>query len=82
MVESRQIERGGLVRKIYNIVEMATVKKFKHMLSTNMISNCPISVADIINAKIIYGPSMEILKVNPTRRNIRPVIKDDIQIPI
>ena len=51
------------------------------MLSTNMISNYPISVADIINAKIIYGPSIEILKVNPTRRNIRPVIKDDIQIP-
>ena len=57
------------------------MKNFNHMVSTNMISNCPISVANISNAEIIYGPSMASLKVKSTRSKPRTAIKDDIQIP-
>ena len=57
------------------------MKKFKHMASTNMISDCPISVEDIRNSENMYGPSMEILKGNSTRIKPRLEIKDDIQIP-
>ena len=38
------------------------MKISNNMVSTNMISNCPISVAAIRNDENIYGPSMEILK--------------------
>ena len=57
------------------------MKKFKHMASTNMISDCPILVEDIRNSENMYGPSMEILKGNSTRIKPRLEIKDDIQIP-
>ena len=52
------------------------------MVSTNMVSNCPISVASISNAHKIYGLSMTIIKVNSTRNNPRPVINYEINIPI
>ena len=51
------------------------------MVSTNMISDCSISVADLSNAENVYGPSMEIIKGKLTRSKPRPVIKVDIQIP-
>ena len=57
------------------------MNNFKHMVSTNMISNCPISVTDIITAEIIYGPSMASIKSKSRRIDPRPVIKDNIQIP-
>ena len=71
---SRKIERAKLVRKIYINVGLPIVKNFKDMVSTNMISNCPISVAYIINSDKIYGPSMASLKVKSTRSKPRPVI--------
>ena len=73
---SRQIDRAKLSRKIYNNVGLTTVNKFNHMVSTNMISNCTISVTYISNAGKIYGPSMASLKVNSTRSNPRPVIRE------
>ena len=78
---SRQIERSKLSRKIYINVGLPTVNNFKHMVSTNIISNCSISVADIRNAENMYGLSMTSLKVKSTRIKPRPVIKYYIQIP-
>ena len=45
-----------------------------------MISNFPISVADLTNYEKIYGTSMASLKGKSTRSKKRLVIKDDIQI--
>ena len=64
--KSRKIERAKLSRKIYINVGIPTVKNFNHMLSTNMISNCLISVKDISNSENIYGPSMASSKVKST----------------
>ena len=79
---SRQIHRAKLAIKIYKDVGLPSINKFKNIVSTNIISNFPISVADISNAEKIYVPSVAIIKDNSTRRNPRPVIKDDIKIPI
>ena len=54
------------------------MKNFKHMVSTNMIPNFPISVADIINTGETYRPLMASLKGNSTRSKPRMVIKYDI----
>ena len=78
---SRQIDRSKLAIKIYSNVWLPTLKNVSHVVSTNMISNSPISVADIINDKKTYGPLMESLKGNSIRIKPRPVIKNDIQIP-
>ena len=77
---SIQIERVNSARKIYSNVRLPTLDHFKPMVFANMIQNCQISVADIISAEKVYGPSMEILKGNSTRSKLRPEIKDDIQI--
>ena len=78
---SRQIERTKLASEIYNNVVLPTVNNFKRMLSTNMVSNCPMAVAHISNADNIYGPLVSILKDNSTRIKPKPVIKDYIHIP-
>ena len=57
------------------------MKNFKHMISTNMISNCPINITDVDNAEKIFGPSMASLKGKSPRSKPKPVIRDDIQIP-
>ena len=77
---SIQIERAKLARKIYSNVGIPTMTNFKHMVSRKMVSYFPISVADIINAEKIYGPSMESIKGKSTRIKPRPIIKDDIKI--
>ena len=46
----RQIEWDRLAVKIYINIVLPTVKKFTHMVSTNIILNCTIIVADIKNA--------------------------------
>ena len=51
------------------------MKNFKHMLSTNMISNYPISVSDISNDEKMYGPSISGLKVKSIWRKPRQLIK-------
>ena len=51
------------------------------MISTNMISNCPINIKDVDNAEKIFGRSMASLKGKSTRSKPKPVIRDDIQIP-
>ena len=65
----RKIEREKLARKMYSNVGLPPVKKFKHMVSTNMISNSPISVVDISNTENIYGPQMSSLKGKSSMRN-------------
>ena len=79
---SRQIENYELARKIYSNVGIPTGKNFNNMVSTNRISNCLISMADMINSGIIYGTSMESIKGNSTRIKPRPVINNDINTPI
>ena len=53
-----KIKRDKLARNIYNDVGLPTVDKFNHIVSTNMISKCPISVIDISNDENICGTSM------------------------
>ena len=48
---NRKIERKKLARKIYSNIGLTTVKNFNHIVSTNMISKFPISVANIRNAE-------------------------------
>ena len=43
----RQIERPKLSRKTYSNIWLPNINNVKHMVSTNMIPNCPVSVADI-----------------------------------
>ena len=47
----RHIDRYKLSSKIYRNLGLPTVNTFKHMVSTNVISKCPISLSDIINAE-------------------------------
>ena len=58
----RKIGRAKLSRKIYINVGIPNVKNIKHMFSTNMISNCTISVADIRNSEKMYISLMASLK--------------------
>ena len=78
---NNKIDRKKLETKIYINVGLPTVKNFNNMVSTSMISKCPISVADIRNSENIHGPLILSLKGKSTRRKPRLLIKDDIHIP-
>ena len=77
---SRQTERAELSRKIYINLGLPNLKNFKHMLSTNMKSNCLISVAYISNYEKIYESFRSSFKGKSTSSKPRSLIKDDIQI--
>ena len=64
---SRQIERAKLSTKIYNNVGMKTVKKFKHMVSTNMIYWVTVIHGDV---QLVFNPIHWQLKLMVYRNDI------------
>ena len=47
-----------------------------------MIKNCPVTQEDVDVAQKIFGPAISTLKGKSTRKNPKPVINDNIQIPM
>ena len=66
---SIKIYRSKLARNIYSNVGLPTVKNFKHMVSTNMISNSPISVADINNTEKNIDHQWQVSKASQQEAN-------------
>ena len=66
--QSENIQEYKLDRKIYSNLGLTNVNDFNFIVSTNMISSCPISVADISNAENIYGSQVESLKFKSKMR--------------
>ena len=76
-----ELQQAKEARTLYHNVGPPTVKNFKHMISTNMIANCPITIRDFDNAEKIYGPAMSALKGKSTQSKPKPVIHDEIVVP-
>ena len=68
-------------RKLYHSVGAPTVENFKHMLRSNIIKDCPVTVKDVNIAEKIFGPDVGTLKGKTTRRKPNAVKEDQIEIP-
>jgi hypothetical protein len=77
----RNYERAKRARKALALVGYPSSKDFKHMVSSNMITNCPVTSKDVANANTIFGPDLATLKGKTVRITPPPVATDYVQIP-
>ena len=67
----KQIEKAILAREVQAMTGHYPDKKFKRMVSSKSVKNCPVSVNDVTNARAIFGPNLDRLGGATTRQ--RPV---------
>ena len=77
----RQVARADEARKLYGIVGYPSMKDFKHIIQTNQIKNCPVTIEDIKISEKIYGPSVYAIKGKSVRKKPKVVVNDYIEIP-
>jgi hypothetical protein len=77
----RDFEQAKRARKALGLVRYPSPKDFKHMVSSNMIKNCPVTSIDITNANKIFGTDVATLKGKTVRMTHPPVVTDYVQIP-
>ena len=56
-------------------------KDLQGLVSSNMIVNCPFSLSDVTNAKIIYGPDIPRTQGATLRRRPALVVTNYVAVP-
>ena len=56
-------------------------RDFDNMVCSNIIVNSPVTLDDMKNAKLIFGPNITSLKGKPVRRKPASVLTDYVEIP-
>ena len=52
----RQVARAEEARKLYQVIGYPSLRDFKHVIQTNQIKNCPVTIEDINICEKIFGP--------------------------
>ena len=79
----RYLEQARLAKDLYDTkIGHPSQQDFKAMVAGGVILNCLVTVADVIRAKKIYGPSIAALKGKTVRSSPEKVVTDDsIEVP-
>ncbi len=56
-------------------------KDYQGMVSSNMITNCPVSASDVTNARAIFGPDLASIRGKTVRRMPTPVVTEYVAVP-
>ena len=56
-------------------------KDLQGLVSGNMITNCPFSLSDVTNAKILYRPDIPRTRGATVRKRPVPVVMDYVAVP-
>ncbi len=56
-------------------------KDFKGLVSNHLVSNCPITYANITNARQIFSPDLASIRGKTVRRMPEPVVADYVVVP-
>jgi hypothetical protein len=91
MVNTVEDNREGYTDRAYSTAKQArralgmvgypSEKDFKHMVSSNMIRNYPVTPKDIIAANNIFGPNAACMKGKTVRATQDPVLTEYVEIP-
>ena len=77
----REVRGARAAQKLHDIMGRPRYNNVKAMLQFNQIRNCPVTVADMENARKIYGPSIERMRGRNVREKTNRVEEETI-IPI
>jgi hypothetical protein len=77
----RQLEQAKRARDFQGSIGHPSTQDLKNIIKSNLIINCPVTIADIDHAEKIYGPSVPILKGKTTRQTPLSVASDYIAVP-
>jgi hypothetical protein len=67
MFSPRQIQNADHARALYRKLGRPSEAEFYHILSGNLLRNCPVTVDDAKRALTIYGPDIATIKGKTTR---------------
>ena len=77
-----QITSAKATCKLQTTVGYPSVSDLKIILKSNQVANCPVTMANINQAKQVNGPSVPMLKGKTVHCAPTPVISDYIVVPL
>jgi hypothetical protein len=66
----RQLKGAQAARELYSNLAYPSLKDFKWAIVSNQIKNCPVTVADIDTAQMVWGKDISALKGKTTRKKL------------
>jgi hypothetical protein len=77
----RQVERAEKARNLYRVIGCPSIRDYKHIIQTNQIKNCPVTLEDIRVSERTLGQDMYAIKGKSTRSKPKVVINDYVEVP-
>jgi Reverse transcriptase (RNA-dependent DNA polymerase) len=77
----RELARADLARRLQGTIGRPSTKDFLNIVNKHLLTNCPITAADIIAAEEIYGPDLGSLKGKTVRRKVDHVEAEVTKVP-
>ena len=74
-------KRALAERKLYHVVGVTTLRNLKMMIRKDIIQNFTVMVVDIEISEKIFGPDYSTLKVTTTRKLLKVVVDNFIEMP-
>jgi hypothetical protein len=78
---NRAYSKAKQARRAIGMLGYPSEKDFRNMVSSNMITNCPVTPTDIIAANKIFGPNVASIKGKTVRITQEPVLTSHVKIP-
>jgi acetolactate synthase regulatory subunit len=82
MFSPREVRDADHARALYCKLGRPSEEEFQHILSGNLLRNCPVSVHDAKRALTIYGPDIATIKGSTTRSNAATRIATFEAVPL
>ncbi len=77
----REILQAKKASRVQAMLGSPSKKDLQGLVSGNMIANCPFSLSDVTNAKIIYGPDIPRTQGATLRRRPALVVTNYVAVP-
>jgi hypothetical protein len=77
----REIKQATETHKAQAMVGNPSKKDFKGMVSSHLITNCPITHTNVTNACQIFGPDLASIRGKTVRQVPEPVVADYVAVP-
>ena len=78
---TREFERAKRARAPHHNVGAPGIEKFKGMLRTNWMQDCPVTKKDIDTATEIWGPDVACLKGKTTGKKLKEFVDETVETP-